>query len=115
MITLSQVACTWKDVKKLKHEIEKKSSSTSVLFRCKLLQAADTLQVTVNLRGVFLLRSRFMSTTFYSSFYQIVVCIAKQKFNLVHGAFSRSSERILIFCSCGIKAEMFELSRATAN
>ena len=45
MIILSQVACTWKDVKKLKHEIEKKSSSTSVLFRCKLLQAADTLQV----------------------------------------------------------------------
>ncbi|CAH3157223.1 unnamed protein product [Porites lobata] len=39
-----KVACTWKDVKKLKHEIEKKSSSTSVLFRCKLLQAADTLQ-----------------------------------------------------------------------
>ena len=45
MIILSQVACTWKDVKKLKHEIEKKSSSTSVLFRSKLLQAADTLQV----------------------------------------------------------------------
>lgn len=41
---LMKVACTWKDVKKLKQEIEKKSSSTSVLFRCKLLQAADTLQ-----------------------------------------------------------------------
>lgn len=41
---LMKVACTWKDVKKLKQEIEKKSSSTSVLFRCKLLQAADSLQ-----------------------------------------------------------------------
>lgn len=41
---LMKVACTWKDVKKLKQEIEKKSSSTSILFRCKLLQAADTLQ-----------------------------------------------------------------------
>lgn len=41
---LMKVACTWKDVKKLKQEVEKKCSSTSVLFRCKLLQAADTLQ-----------------------------------------------------------------------
>lgn len=44
-----------------------------------------------------------MSTTVCISFYQIVVCIAKQKFNLVHGAFLRSSERILIWCSCGTK------------
>ena len=29
--------------------------------------------------------------------------------------YSRSSERILIWCSCGTKAEIFELSRATAN
>ena len=28
---------------------------------------------------------------------------------------SRSSERILIWCSCGTKAEIFQLSRATAN
>lgn len=41
---LMKVACTWKDVKKLKEEIEKKSSSTSILFRSKLLLAADTLQ-----------------------------------------------------------------------
>ncbi|XP_074605789.1 ankyrin repeat and fibronectin type-III domain-containing protein 1-like isoform X2 [Acropora palmata] len=41
---LMKVACTWKDVKKLKEEIEKKSSSTSLLFRCKLLHAAHTLQ-----------------------------------------------------------------------
>ena len=34
-------------MKKLKQEVEKKSSSTSVLFRCKLLQAADSLQVRV--------------------------------------------------------------------
>ena len=29
--------------------------------------------------------------------------------------YSRSSERILIWCSCGTKAEIFELSRVTAN
>ena len=56
-----------------------------------------------------------MSTTACTSLYQIVVCIAKQKFNLVHGAFSRPSERILIWCSCGTKAKIFELSRATAS
>ena len=28
---------------------------------------------------------------------------------------SRSLERILIWCSCGTKAEIFELSRATAD
>ena len=46
-IVLLQVACTWKDVKKLKQEVEKNSATTSVLFRCKLLQAADALQVTL--------------------------------------------------------------------
>ena len=30
-------------------------------------------------------------------------------------AFSRSWERILIWCPCGTKAEIFELSWATAN
>ena len=46
-----------------------------------------------------------MSTTVCTSFYQIVVCVAKQKFNLVYGAFSRSSERILIWCSFDTKEE----------
>ncbi|XP_048576333.1 ankyrin repeat and fibronectin type-III domain-containing protein 1 isoform X3 [Nematostella vectensis] len=41
---LMKVACTWKDVKKLKQEVEKNSASTSVLFRCKLLCAVDALQ-----------------------------------------------------------------------
>ena len=39
----------------------------------------------------------------------------KQKQTRVDEALSRSSERILIWCSCGTKAEIFELSLATAN
>ena len=34
---------------------------------------------------------------------------------LISGQFSLSLERILIWCSCGTKAEIFELSRATTN
>ncbi|KAK3705202.1 hypothetical protein QZH41_014002 [Actinostola sp. cb2023] len=41
---LMKIACTWKDVKKLKLEVEKNPASTSVLFRCKLLNAVDAFQ-----------------------------------------------------------------------
>ena len=33
----------------------------------------------------------------------------------VFSYYSRSSQRILIWCSCGTKEEIFELSRATTN
>ncbi|XP_020901378.1 ankyrin repeat and fibronectin type-III domain-containing protein 1 isoform X2 [Exaiptasia diaphana] len=41
---LMKIACTWKDVKRIKQEVEKNPASTSVLFRCKLLNAVDAFQ-----------------------------------------------------------------------
>jgi hypothetical protein len=41
---MMKVACTWEDVKSLRQDMDKNSSSSTVHFRSKLLQAAAQLQ-----------------------------------------------------------------------
>ena len=45
MSIYEQVASTWEDVKSLRQDMDKSSSSGAVLLRSKLLQAANQLQV----------------------------------------------------------------------
>ncbi|XP_013792543.1 uncharacterized protein LOC106476429 [Limulus polyphemus] len=42
---LMKIACTWKDVKALRHDMEKSHSSSTLHFRSKLLQAIEQMQV----------------------------------------------------------------------
>ena len=49
------------------------------------------------------------------SFLSFTACLTKLHGLLFRFILLRSSESILIWCSCGTKAEIFELSRATGN
>ncbi|CAH1795316.1 unnamed protein product [Owenia fusiformis] len=49
---LMKIACTWEDVKTLRQDMDKSSSSSTVQFRCKLLNAAAQLQHTLGLQDL---------------------------------------------------------------
>ncbi len=44
---MTKVACTWKDVKTLRQDMERLSTSPQIEFRSKVLSAVSTLQVGV--------------------------------------------------------------------
>ncbi|XP_071036115.1 ankyrin repeat and fibronectin type-III domain-containing protein 1-like isoform X2 [Parasteatoda tepidariorum] len=49
---LMKVACTWEDTKALRLEMEKTQSSSSLHFRCKLLQAAEMMQAALGVQDL---------------------------------------------------------------
>ncbi|KAK2149111.1 hypothetical protein LSH36_467g04058 [Paralvinella palmiformis] len=49
---LMKVACTWEDVKSLRQDMDKSSSSGSIQFRCKLLQVVGQLQSALGIQDL---------------------------------------------------------------
>ncbi|XP_067670804.1 ankyrin repeat and fibronectin type-III domain-containing protein 1-like isoform X2 [Haliotis asinina] len=49
---MMKIACTWDDVKSLRHDMDKSNSAGTVHFRSKLLQAASTLQSSLGIHDL---------------------------------------------------------------